>query len=179
MKISRNSMKAVLPLLLVAAGAGCLLVSGQITIVQNFGSDLATSDLNVYELFVDLNDNSDYEEHKDKIKSLETIGFVVAITNLGNASARGEGYLSLSKIANVTPAGVRAAATRILYVDDPIAPGEKREITFEDSQGYIENFDKIEEAIKDGSIYFYGITDIGQEVMYENLKLIATVNFGL
>ncbi len=179
MKISRNALKAVLPLLLVAAGAGCLLVSGQITIVQDFGSDLATSELNVYELFVDLNDNSDYEEHKDKIKSLETIGFVVAITNLGSMQAKGEGYLSLTKLDVVTPAAVRAGATRILFVDDPIEWGETRNITFEDSQAYIENFDKIEEAIKDGSIYFYGITDTGQNVKYENMKLIATVNFGL
>ena len=94
-----------------------------------------------------------------------------------------DGALSLEPLgaAGLTPESIRtdARATRILYVSDPISPGVTRSITFEDSQAYIENFDKIEEAIQEGTIYFYGITDIGQSVAWEDLKLIATINFGL
>jgi len=182
MTMKARAMTAALPILLLGA-AGCLLVSGQITIVQDFGDDLATATTNVYELFVDLTQNQDYRDHQEEIKSLEAIGFVVDITNNGNMDAKGEGWLSLEPLgaAVLTPESIRtdARATRILYVSDPISPGVTRSITFEDSQAYIENFDKIEEAIQEGTIYFYGITDIGQSVAWEDLKLIATINFGL
>ena len=165
-----------------AAGlfAGCLLVSGQITIVQEFKDDSGSAASQVYYLSVDLNDNEDYKDHKDKIKSLEAFGFVVEITNASTSqSARGEGYISLSPITP-TPtsrnAVLEAKIPRIFFVDDPLDPGETRTITFEESQDYIENFDAIEDAIKDGEIYLYGVTDQGTMVKYEDFKLIATIN---
>ncbi len=172
------------PILLLALGTGCLLVSGQITVVQEFVDDNVTAGANVYPLHVDLNDNSDYEEHGDKIKSLEAFGFVVRVWNQGNMEARGEGYIVIGE--DIDPQlNSRAAlvasskATRILNVHDPIAPGGYLDITFEMSQDYIENFDTIEDAILDGEISFYGVTDIGQTVKYEDLKLIATINASL
>lgn len=166
---------------LVAAGlfAGCLLVSGQITIVQEFDDDSGAAASQVYYLSVDLNENDDYADHKDKIKSLEAFGFVVKITNGGNIAARGEGYLSLSPITPLPTDRddiLAAKIPRIFYVSDPIDPGEFRNITFEMSQDYIENFDDIDEAIKDGEIYLYGVTDQNTLVKYEDFKLIATIN---
>ncbi|MFH1276787.1 MAG: hypothetical protein ABIK65_00180 [Candidatus Eisenbacteria bacterium] len=178
-----NRLAKALPLLLLALGAGCMLISGQITIVQKFDDDTDVSDQKIYALSVDLNENSDYKDHKDKIKSLEAIGFVVKVWNHGNLEGKGQGYLSLVPIdiLGMEPEDIADHPDTYLILDikDPIPPGGFRDITFEDSQKYITNFDMIEEAIKEGSIYFFGITDIGQIVEWEDLKLIATVNFGL
>jgi len=166
---------------LAAAGlfAGCLLVSGQITIVQEFDDDSGSAASQVYYLSVDLNENEDYKDHKDKIKSLEAFGFLVEITNAGNIPAGGEGYISLSPITPLPTdrnAILNANIPRIFYVSDPLDPGETRTITFEKSQDYIENFDAIDKAIKDGEIYLYGVTDQNTMVKYEDFKLIATIN---
>ena len=174
---------ASLPLLLAVLGAGCMLVSGQITVVQGFDPGTGSTTVEVNYLEVDLNENEDYADHKDKIASLETIGFVVHVTNLGADSASGEGYLGIDPVPGtaLTPDDVKNSpkVKRILFIDDPIAPGETREISFEDSQAYIENFDWMEEAIKDGNIHFYGITDIGEEAAWDSLKIIATINVEL
>ena len=171
---------AYLPLLFILLGADCMLLSGQITIVQTFDDDSGTAETEVYSMSVDLNENEDYEEHGDKIESLETIGFVVEVTNLGDTPAHGEGYLGTTAVSGIelSPDDVKNDPNmmRIIYVDDPIAPGETREITFEDSQGYIENFDWIEQAILEGTIYFYGITDIGQNVQWQGLSMVASLN---
>jgi len=183
MKKNRKLLALSLPIFLLAGVTGCLLVSGQITIVQPFQDDTGVADVNVYPLFVDLTENEDYEKHQDKIKSLEAFGFVVTVWNLGNMAAQGEGYLATEQLLPV-PTSRDAlvgdtTVTRVLFVDEPIAPGDSLAITFEMSQDYIENFDVIEDAIKDGQIYFYGVTDIGQHVKYSGLKLVATINFGL
>lgn len=178
-----KKLAKALPLLVLALGAGCMLVSGQITIVQSFDDDTGTSGQTIYALSVDLTENEDYEKHQDKIKSLEAIGFVMEITNSGNLQAKGQGYLAFDEIdtQNMAPGTLAARSDTYLILDvkDPIAPGETRNITFEDSQGYIANFDQIEKGIKEGVMYFYGITDIGQTVTYSDMKIIATVNFGL
>lgn len=171
------------PLLLAALVAGCMLVSGQITIVQSFDDDTGATNQKIYYVSVDLTENQDYKDHQEDIKSLEAIGFVVEITNNGNLAAKGQGYLSLEPIdiANMTPEQIASNPNThlILDVKEAMAPGETRSITFEDSQECISNFDVIEQGIKEGTMYFYGITDTYQNVTWSGLKLIATVNFSI
>jgi hypothetical protein len=182
-KTLRITLAVSFPILILAIAVGCNLISGQITIVHPFDDDTGVADTPVYALSMDLNDNEDYKEHGDKIKSLEAFGFVVEITNRGNMPAKGEGYLSLVDIGDMADHPDSVAAdpntTLVVFVKDPLAPGATRNITFEESQDYIEGFDKIEEAIMNGKFYFYGITDIGQDVRWEDLKLVATLNVEL
>ena len=82
---SRKILAAALPLLLVAFVVACDLISGQITIVQGFKDDTGTADKEVYFLSVDLSENSDYEEHKDKINADDRSRVEAAIKDLREA----------------------------------------------------------------------------------------------
>jgi len=168
---------AALPFLL--AGAGCDLISGQITIVENFGSGIGTVDGTINQIAVDLTDNEDYEEHGDKIQSVEAFGFVVEVQNLTGGEATGEGYLSLTNLG-LSPSveTLDSLATKIFSnMDLPLAIGEIRTVTFEESQDYVLGLDAIEEAVEDGTFYLYGVTSVpGVKVQYLDFTVIVTVN---
>ncbi|MBM3321527.1 MAG: hypothetical protein FJY73_12715 [Candidatus Eisenbacteria bacterium] len=158
--------------------AGCL-VSGQLILVQVFGDGESSADKTVHRISVDLNGNEDYDEHKDKLQSLEYFGFFVTVTNEGPGEAKGAMYLSLVDLG-VSPsiATIKAQATPIIE-NANLGAGETRTITFEESQDYITNLDAIEEAVLEGVFYLYGITDLGTAVEYENFIVVASINVAL
>ncbi|MFH1680795.1 MAG: hypothetical protein ABIH26_09140 [Candidatus Eisenbacteria bacterium] len=169
----------LLGLLLLALGAAGCLISGQLILVQVFGDGTANAENTVHFISVDLNDNSKYNDHKDKLKSLEAFGFYVTVTNLGGGEAQGEMYLSLANLGlSPSIATIKAQGTPII-VNANLGGGEARTITFEESQDYITNFDKIEEAVLEGVFYLYGITDIGTAVEYDDFIVVAVINAGV
>jgi hypothetical protein len=173
----RRYTKLVLGVLISSIGlaGGCFLLSAQMTIVQDYGDGEGSADQTVYTYFVDLNDNADYREHGDKIKSVEAFGFKVIVENLGDIAANAEGYLSLVELDSPTVESIPTEATRI-FSGIPLAPNETRTITYEDSQDYLERIDVIDEAVKDGVAWFYAITQEGSRVDYTGLVLVITVN---
>jgi|GEM_PF-2086650 len=170
----RKSLISLLVLSLVIA-SGCFLLSAQMTIVYEVGSGDASADNTVYSYDVDLNDNDDYEEHGDKIKSVEAFGFKVTVSNLTAISANAEGYLSFTDLGSPTVNTIQTQATRI-FSGIPLQPNETRVITYEESQKYLERIDVIDEAVKEGIVWFYTITDIGTAVEYQDFVLVMTVN---
>jgi hypothetical protein len=154
---------------------GCFLLSAQMTIVHDFGDGIGSADQNVYTYHVDLNDNDDYREHHDKIKSVEAFGFKVEVSNLIGSTANAEGYLSFFELNSPTVEEIQTQATRI-FSGIPLQPNETRAITYEESQNYLERLDVIDEAVKEGVFWFYAITEQGTEVEYTALVLVITVN---
>jgi hypothetical protein len=173
----RRYTKLVLGLLVPSIGlvGGCFLLSAQMTIVQDFGNGEGSADQTVYTYYVDLNDNADYREHGDKIRSVEAFGFKVVVSNLGDIDANAEGYLSFVELDSPTVESIPTEATRI-FSGIPLAPNETRTITYEDSQNYLERIDVIDEAVKEGTVWFYAITQEGTRVDYAGLVLVITVN---
>ncbi|MBN1424135.1 hypothetical protein JXA88_06230 [Candidatus Fermentibacteria bacterium] len=161
--------------LLGALCGGCFLISAQMTIVYKAGDGFGTADQSVYSYHVDLNDNSDYREHNDKIKNVEAFGFDVTVANLTGSPANGEGYISFSEIVSPTVANIQAQATRV-FSGIPLEPGETRTITYDESQRYIDRIDVLDEAIKQGIVWFYVITDQGIRISSTGLTLVMTVN---
>ena len=170
----RRSLLSLLVLSLVIFG-GCFLLSAQMTIVYDVGTGDASADNTVYSYDVDLNENDDYEEHGDKIKSVEAFGFQVTVTNMTGSTANAEGYLSFTDLGSPTADEIQTQATRI-FSGIPLRPNETRIITYEESQKYLERIDVIDEAVKEGIVWFYAITNIGTAVEYEDFVLVMTVN---
>jgi hypothetical protein len=145
------------------------------TIVHDFGDGVGSADQTVYTYHVDLNDNDDYREHNDKIKSVEAFGFKVEVANLTGSTANAEGYLSFSELDSPTVDDIQTQATRI-FSGIPLQPNETRPITYEESQNYLERLDVIDEAVKEGVVWFYAVTEEGTQIEYTALVLVITVN---
>ncbi len=168
---------AFLPVVALVAGlcGGCFLLSTQMTIVYNGGDGTVTIDRSIYSYHIDLNNNIDYRDHKDKIKNVEAFGFDVTVANLSDVTAHAEGYISFSEIHSPTPSRIQTQGTRV-FSGVPLGPNENRRITYEDSQRYIDRIDVIDEAVKLGIVWFSLITDQGIRLLATNLTLVMTVN---
>jgi hypothetical protein len=177
MTLSRGLLLA-LPLSLLALMGGCFMVSGQITFVHNFGDGLATQGQTVGVFGLDLNTIKDYKDHKDKIKSVEAVGFQVEVKNLHSTlAATAEGYLSTEDLGNPTVAEVQEQGVRIFSAAaDPVAPLTTRVIDFEESQAYMENFGTVQDAVRQGVFYVYLVAAEGTQIEYKNLTLVVTIN---
>jgi len=160
---------------LVLFFGGCFLLSAQMTIVHPFGDGTGSADQTVYTYIVDLNDNDDYEEHHDKIKSVEAFGFKVVVTNLTASTADAEGYISFTELDSPTVEDIQTQASRI-FSGIPLQPNETRTIKYEESQKYLERLDVIDQAVKEGVVWFYAITEHGTQIEYMDLVLVMTVN---
>jgi hypothetical protein len=145
------------------------------TIVHDFGDGVGSAGQTVYTYHVDLNDNDDYREHNDKIKSVEAFGFKVEVANLTGSTSNAEGYLSFLELDSPTVDDIQTQATRI-FSGIPLQPNETRAITYEESQDYLERLDVIDEAVKEGVVWFYAITEEGTQIEYTALVLVITVN---
>ncbi len=129
----------------------------------------------IHTFHVDLTENDEYREHKDNIESLEAIGIEVKLGNL-TATDVVEGYIS-SALLDTTSADSIKTGTMVLraaagYVD----PDGTRVIDFEESQAYFYNFDAIEDAVRQGTFYFYTIGRDRTQIEYEDLTLVITLN---
>jgi predicted RNA-binding protein with RPS1 domain len=177
MRTSRRLL-LVLPLPLLALVWGCFIVSGQITFVENFGNAVATQDSTVGFIGIDLNTVKDYEDHRDKIRSVETVGFQVEVTNLrDDLPATAEVYLSMENLGDPTAAEVQQQAVRVFSAaGDPVAPRTTRVIDFEESQAYMENFGALQDAVREGVFNVYFIAAGGTSVAYRSLSLVVTIN---
>jgi hypothetical protein len=177
MRISKGFLRT-LPLSLLAIIGGCFLVSGQITFVHNFGDGTATADGTVYEFGIDLTENKDYNDHKDKIKSVTAVGFEVKVQNGTAMAATAEGYLTLNPLADPSTVGdMQSGEVKIFSAaGNPVDPMSTRVIDFEESQEYMANFDAIQDAVRDGEFYVYITSAEGTEVDYKDLTLVVTMN---
>ncbi len=137
-------------------GGGCL-VSGQITIFQSI-HDIVTTNLLVTPIPVNLNDEEDYVEHKDKIKSVDDISVVAIIRNNRSAAADVKMYISddpnLATVADVT----NPAKATLVFVGPTVPASGTLKIGWADGFRYI--VDKqavIEQILGDGVFSLYAV----------------------
>lgn len=136
--------------------AGCLL-TGQITIVEDIDVGVTTSDdVNMY--WLDLNANEDYEEHKDKIKSVDAISLVAWIYNNRSTPVFAEIWVDTDTTYDYSnPDTVKAYATRI-FISPEIPGDDSLLVDWNDSFQYMENVDYLENLVMDvGTFAVYGL----------------------
>lgn len=136
-------MRTALTLIVAAAllTAGCI-VTGNIFIEISVGSfTVSPNGMFGYEN-VDLTQNSDYNDHKDDLNSIDDIGFVCTVTNTGTTSATGRLYVSNTSSTSAIP------NDKILLLDGiTVGVGQVKEITLSESYNYLTNFEAARDAI--------------------------------
>lgn len=150
-------MKKTISIALAAALAllgGCL-VTGQITLFQSI-DEVPTTNVAMLPIAVDLNDEEDYVEHKDKIKSVDEISVVAIIKNNLNTDADVKMYLSddfltIDDISDPTKA--------TLVFDGPTVPASGTlRIGWTDGFRYLVNEKVlINQVLGDGKFYLYAV----------------------
>ena len=145
---------------IILAAALALLMSACIMTGQNtfiMGIEVgATTNTTITPILVDLNEEPDYADNKDNIKSVDEISVVAIITNNLPAPATARLYLSNDE-SLTTVEDIEAEAT-LVYESPTIPASGMLKIGWKDGFKYVQNQDAIEkEVFGDGIFIIYAI----------------------
>jgi hypothetical protein len=154
---------------------GCSLVSGTIRIEYDYtGNPQQSTQGSVAELAVDLNDNQDFKDNKDKIKSVDEVGFVFRARNLLGNTAHGVIYISKTQIRPLTAAAIQGSATRV--VQGVMLQAGYTNIDYDTSLGLEVHQTVLHDLVKGGTFYLYGIADESDfNITIDKLTAVAVV----
>ena len=174
-------MKRTLGITLVAAltvALGGCLMTGQITITHEI-NDGVTTDTNFNLKHVDLNDNEDYAEHKDKIKSVDGIAIVAIVENNTSVDARAAFFISddpsLDDIDDL-----RDPDKATLVFISPVIPGDTK-VKIDWAEGFEYIIDEqavIDQILGDGVFTVYGVAQDTPFDLHIKAEISITVTVG-
>jgi len=156
---------------------GCSLVSGTLRIEYDFPEGPQQSDsTSVAELKVELNDNQDFKDNKDKIKNVDEVGFVFRARNLLGKTAQGVIYLSKTPIRPLKPATIRLSPLATRVVQGVALQSGYTSIDYDASLALEVNQSVLHDAVKDGTFYLYGIADEADfDITIDELTAVVVV----
>jgi hypothetical protein len=162
-------------LLIPVVIAGCLVSGTEVFVIdlEGFGSTPS----NMQTFHVNLSDlSSDYEDNKDKLKSIDAVVLVGDVANLGAQSAGMKIYLSDDNLSS--PSEVEDEAT-LIFESPSIPVGDTLHLRWADGMSYMRNFSELFHQVKDdGEFYLYGIPENSINIQY-TLEIAITVTAGL
>jgi|GEM_PF-6919589 len=134
--------------------AGCL-VTGQVTIIEDVDIGV-TSNSNIGKFHLNLNENEDYADKIDKIKSIDAVSFVARIWNREDSASTAAIYISSSGSYS-TVDQIEDNAIKVLETP-PVPANNSILIGWNDSYQYMHNLDSLFRYVKDvGEFYVYAI----------------------
>lgn len=166
--------KFTLAVLLALFIAGCI-ASGTITFkfpLDDFVS--SSSGLEVQE--IDLTTNSDYNDHKDEIRSVDQIEVVGWFHNLLQTENQAEIFISDDGTFD-DPDTVRTYATRV-FVSPSIPGNDSVFISWAEARDHLENVPALRDAVDEGYFWIYGIAENSPYLVRYDLTLIITITVG-
>jgi hypothetical protein len=158
--------------------AGCILVSG--TKVITFELSGMTSPAGGLKIkYVDLpSDNSDYNDNKNKIKSIDEVVLVGDIINSGSNDIQTAFYISDSQYSTVSQVTTPGNST-VIFQSPTVHAGETLHLNWADALAHVQNFDVLKaQLLNDGQFYIYAVSTNGSLIEYD-LDLIITLTVGL
>ncbi len=176
-----NKMKkitAALALIAILSLAGCFIVA--VTVVVDYEINSADlfqeSDFLYFE--VNLTQDDTWNDHKDDIKYIDNVGFIMWAENNGASNASAELYIARTHSdAITTVADVRDSTTRVLS-GLTLEPGENY-IDWASSLGYIENIDTLRAIVESGQFVIYATTTtLPFEVHIDSAIVVVTGTAG-
>jgi hypothetical protein len=172
---------ALAALLAVTIVVACGIATGSFTFGYELGGEIHSTNANLEWKSIDLTTIEDYNDHKDKLKSVDNVAIVGIVRNLGNTAVSGEVWLAYDSTyadyGNNSPDTVRTYATRI-FVSPVISPGDSLIIDWEDGLSYIENFAEVQTAVELGQFVLYGLGDSQFFDVYIDVDIIFTITAG-
>jgi len=177
MKLIRDKLAAMSLLGILLLLTGCLVSGTFVVTIFIDGEDFTTfTDLYHYE--VDLSTDSDWEDHKDKIKNIDVIGVELWLTNNGEAATTFNVWIDdIGEPVYTSVDSVDANATRILE-DVSVAPGANH-ITYAESLALIQNVAALKTLAESGQFHFYGHSSLGASFALDSARVVVTVSAGM
>jgi len=148
----------VLTIAIMVAIGGCL-ATGQITLFEpiDFGATTST-EFNAY--VVDLNENDDYADNKDKIKSVDGVGIVAVIANQLSSPARATFYISDDATLKTVEDVMDPDNATLVFISPEIPGNTKTTIEWAEGFDYIMNEEAIiDQVLGDGVFALYAIAE--------------------
>jgi hypothetical protein len=165
-------------LLTAAFIGGCILTSGTKVITFDLQSSWEPVS-GMQTQYVDFpNQSSDYNDNKDKIKSIDAVVLVGTLDNHSSSSVQSNIYISDNQYT--TPAQVQTPGNATLIFVSPTVPAnDSLRLNWSDGLSHIQNFDVLQNQLKtDGQFYIYAITTNNGVIDY-NLSIVLTLTVGL
>ena len=158
-------------LCLVFVGCKDILISGTFIIVKTFNF---TAQSGFYFYQVDITDDPDWDEHKEKIDFVDAVGVEFFITSTEAADVTFNAYIDRYSGLGPLPDAIPTDATQIIE-DFTVSPGVTH-ITYKESLGFLRGLDSLKAYSKVGMFDYYG-TSTGNDgntfVIYSG-KVIVT-----
>jgi hypothetical protein len=167
----------LLPLLIIALISGCLLTSGTVVIIFTVDNQDIHASQHFYKFTVNLEDNEDWRNNKDKLNSIEDMVFTFKLANLGSDSIAGQVYVSTDSTLSDTTA-VKSHATLILD-GITVPPHDTLVVNMEHYYDLLHNFDTLRDLVKGGVFTAYGIVPSPFAGGLFDAVVIVTVDAGL
>jgi hypothetical protein len=174
--MKRNILIAIallIPIIIV----GCVLTSGtKVFSVELSGWSSIPSQMQWK--YIDVaNESSDYQDNKDKLKSVDEVALVGYVVNTSPSEAYTKIYISDNLYT--TPTQVETPGNSTLMFDSPaIAAGDSLYLNWSDALAHVQNLSVLrDQLLGDGQFYVYAIPTNGSSVRYD-LFMIITVTAG-
>lgn len=153
----KNTIGITLTAALVVLIGGCLLTTGQTTFYRRIDIG-ATTNTTVTAVRVDLNEEEDYTDHKDEIKSVDAISVVAIIKNNLPAAAKMEIYISDD--AGLTTVDDVKSDGKLVFASPTVPASETLKIGWADGFKYmVDKQPVIDQILGDGVFVMYAIAD--------------------
>lgn len=162
-------------LLLLVYIAGCV-ASGTTIVIYDIDEFISSSSgMEVVE--VDLTTNEDYNDNKDKIKSIDQVTVTGTLANLESDTAQAEIWLAHTD-EYTDPDTVREYAVRVFV--SPSIPGNSAIfINWSDGLSHIENLGALKDAADGGHFWLYGLAENSPFTVRFKITLVITMTAGL
>ena len=170
-KLKIGILALIVPLFI----AGCV-GSGTLIIVFEL-AEFVSSSSGIEVMEIDLTSNDDYNDNKDKIKSIEQVTVVGWLSN--ELQTENQAQIYIADVGTYsTPAEVEANATRVFT--SPVIPGgDTVFIDWTNGLSHIENLPALKDAADAGHFWLYGVAADNPFMVRFRITLVITLTAGL
>ncbi len=172
-RIKKVFATALLPVVLALSGC---LISGTFVLIDKFTFTPMTG---FYFYAVDVTDESDWADNKDKIDFIDEVGAEFYLRNTGSSDATFSAWVDDFGSNHAAAGAVEASAT--LVIDSIMVPaGGSLNVTYAQSFQYISGIAILKALAKTGKFDFYGTSTgaVGSTFFVDSAKVIITVSGG-
>ncbi len=159
--------------LLFTLGNNCI-TSGNVVVVMDLDPVNGQTEQHFNPVSVDLKTNSDWNDHKEQLNSVDDIGFACKITN--NTSSVATGQVWISEKSYTTPADVQEHAVKIL--DGIVVPADGiKTVNWGESAGYLSNFNLAKAIVYGEVFYLYFMAEnVPFDINVTDIVLFLSIN---
>lgn len=168
----RMYSKLALAVLVPVLFGGCLLVSGTFTFTHEI-DEFVSSNGAFQAREIDLTQDKDYNDNKDKIQSVDQVSVVGWFFNMSPQDNSAEIYIAdVGTYQNADE--VRANATRV-FTTPEISGNDSLFVKWSDALGMIENLPVLKDKAEAGYFWLYGIAASSPFTMRFEATLVITI----